>query len=75
MALRVFGPRQKFYDLGLPLMPPNVEMEMDHEALGQIGLDLSLLKNQQFYAVDLYRRFGFNDEDSPFWGYLCCIGL
>ena len=68
-ALRVFGPPAMVDDLFLPPLPPNVLIETNREALIRLGRDLTLIENQQFTAVNMYRRFGFDEDDRPYWGY------
>ena len=55
-------------DLYLPPLPPNSAMETNLEAL------MDLIENQQFsFAVKMYHRFGFDENDRPYWGY--CVEL
>ena len=70
-ALRLFGPPSIFdEDLYLPPLPPNTVMETNFEALVRIGRELDLIENQQVSsAVEMYRRFGFDENDRPYWGY------
>ena len=70
-ALRLFGPPSIFDDdLYLPPLPPNTVMETNFEALVRIGRELDLIENQQVSsAVEMYRRFGFDENDRPYWGY------
>mmetsp|Transcript_18251 Transcript_18251/g.25955 ORF Transcript_18251/g.25955 Transcript_18251/m.25955 type:complete len:131 (+) Transcript_18251:51-443(+) len=68
-ALRVFGPPAMFDDLYLPPLPPNVVIETNREALVRLGHDLTLFENQQFSALDMYRRFGFDEDDRPYLGH------
>ena len=45
-------------------------METNFEALVRIGRELDLIENQQVSsAVEMYRRFGFDENDRPYWGY------
>jgi len=69
-VLRVFAPPRMHDDFFLPLLPPNVCIETNGEASIRIGRDLTLIANQQFSATGLYRRFGFDEDGRPYWGYV-----
>ena len=68
-ALQVFGPPAMFHNLYLPPLPPRKVIETNREALVRLRNDLTLFENQQFLAVDMYRWFGFDEDDRPYWGY------
>ena len=53
----------------IPALPPNVVPETNRETLVRLKHDVALISEQQLSATDLYRLFGHDELDRPFWGY------
>ena len=69
-AMQIYGPPVMFSDaLRLPALPTYAVRETNRETLERLGHDLTLIGDNQLSAADLYRLYGHDELDRPFWGY------
>lgn len=53
----------------IPALPPNAAPETNRETLVRLKHDLTMISEQELSAADLYRLYGCDELEQPFWGY------
>ena len=68
-ALQLYSPPAMFTSDIVPALPDRADTEDNRETLERLRHDLRLCSEGVLSASDLYRFFGYDDDERPFWGY------
>jgi len=69
VALHLYGPPAMFLSNIIPALPDGAETENNRETLERLRHDCRLSMEGVLSAGDLYRFFGYDENERPFWGY------